>query len=378
MFGLDLNHPETLIGIRPLPDGKFGAFHPDASTSHVVAIALSGREVLCKVLPWNTHRSDSEILVGLKQHFADFVQPLVIDFQRLNDNHLKIMMSSLERVKQLCASVPSHFIIRAIDHESYAIARALKKTGVISEETFCFYYTENNLVKISVFDKNLLIFYDEWENIEKINQHPLIENIKRVALENKSHLLALGLALREKNDWNLHPSQTEKEHHVHEQGILFLVKATLYSILLCFIAHILLMGLVFSQHTYNHFLEKEFQKTWQSSFSVQSQKTQIISMETQMKTLQQLRKQQQPSTILLQSLMHAMPEGVFLMQLSLQDNHVQLEGRAVTAEQTQTLLNNLKKVSTLETPVMNTPQPDASEPPYQFSFSVSATLRRMP
>jgi Tfp pilus assembly protein PilN len=378
MFGLDLCVPSTLIGIHPLPDSKFDVFYADPSVSQPVAISLSGSNIFCKVLSWNTRLSDSEILAGLKQHFADFNQPLVIDFQRLNDNNLNVMMTSLEHVRQLCASVPSHFVIHAIDHESYAIARALKKTDAVSEEKFCFYYTENDLIKLSIFDKNLLIFYGEFESSEKINQYPLIENIKRVALENKSHLLALGLALREKTDWNLHPSQTEKEDRVHSQGILFLIKATLYAVLLCFIAHILLIGLVFSQHTYNHFLERNFEKIWQSSSSVQSQKTQIISMNTQMKILQQLKQQQQPSLILLQSLRHAMPEGVFLTQLSLQDNQVQLEGRAVTTEQTQALLNNLKKVSTLKNPVMSTPQPDTSEPPYQFSFSVSATLRGAP
>ena len=106
MFGLDLCAPSTLIGIQPLPDGTFDVIYADPSTSHPVAISLSGNNVFCKVLPWNTHLSDSEILTGLKQHFADFNQPLVIDFQRLNDNNLKVMMASLEYIRQLCASVP--------------------------------------------------------------------------------------------------------------------------------------------------------------------------------------------------------------------------------------------------------------------------------
>ncbi len=338
-----------------------------------ITLSLSANAVLLKTLPWNTALSKTETLRQLKQLFSDFDQPLVMDYQTRGKNHITVMMATLESINELCASVPKHCIIDAIDHESYAIARALKKTGSISEDTFCFYYLENNLIKLHVFENNHLIFYDEFENSEKINQYPLIENIKRVALENKSYLLTLGLTLRENTDMNLHPS-FEKSQTIHRDGLKFLLKSGFYAVLLFLVAHILLTGLLFSHHAYNQYLQKKYNAVWSATSSIQTQKAQINLMNTQLQTLQQLKQQQQPSIALMQSLMHAMPEGVFLMQLSLKNNQVQLEGRSVTKEQTQTLLDNLKKITVLENPVMTPPQPDTNVPPYQFSFSVSATL----
>lgn len=376
MFGLDLNSPTVLVSTARLPDGDIETLTPHPSRTYPVAISLSENDIFTKVIAWDTHLSDEKISTDLIQHFKDFNQPLALDFKRVDNAHLKIMAAPLERIKQLCATVPDQFKIQAIDHESYAIARALQKTGMVTEKKFCFHYTENNLIKLSVFDENHLVFYDEFDHVEKINQHPLIENIKRVALENKSYLLALGLAVRENTDWNLHPSHTDKKNNPHGQGIVFLIKSILYAVLCCLIGYIGLIGLLFSQHMYNKFLVHDFQKTWAIAASVQTQKTQIKTMETEMQTVQQLKSKQQPSLLLLQSLAHAMPEGVFLMRLSLDGSHVELQGRAVTQEQTQTLMNNLKAVHSLENPVMGPAQPDTTEPPYQFSFSISATLRR--
>ncbi|HEV2613514.1 MAG TPA: PilN domain-containing protein [Gammaproteobacteria bacterium] len=371
MFGLDLDSPNTPIGVKQYPDGKFELLTPPKNILIETAISLPESEVFSKILIKDTHLSDTEILKELDAYFADFNKPLAIDFQRLEGNKIRVMAATQEKIKQLCEHVPSTIKVCAIDNESYAIARALKKTGAITEKKFGFFYTQGNKIKLSVFENNHLIFYDETESK---NHYPQFENIKIIMLENKSYLLALGLALREKTDWNLYPWRAEEAQCVHRRGFIFLAKSMLYSILLYAIAHIALMGLLFSQEKYNQLLEKEFENTSAQSTTIQSQKTQIKTMQTEMLALQKLKQQQLPSLQLLNDLNHAMPDGVFLTQLSLQHNQIQLSGLAVTEDQTNMLMKNLSTINTLAQPTLHNLQPDTSEPPYHFSFSVSATL----
>ena len=374
MYGLDLNFPTDIIGITYLPNGKFDVTHPSKNISLEAAISLPESEVFSKILLQDAHLSDNEILKGLDAYFADFNKPLALDFQRLENNKIKVMAAPLEKIKQLYDRVPPNIKICAIDNESYAIARALKKTGVVTEEHFGFFYTERHKKKLSIFKNNHLVFYDESENKENC---PIIEsvtkNITIIAVENKPYLLALGLALREKTDWNLLPWRAENAQFVHRHGILLLAKSIIYSILFCVAAYFALIALVFSQQKYNQLLEKNFEKTWVETATIQSQKTQIKTMQTEMLTLQKLKQQQLPSLQLLNALNHAMPDGVFLTQLSLHENNIQISGHSVTQEQIDPLMKNLKNIHTIVNPTLNNVQPDASEPPYHFSFTVSAT-----
>jgi Tfp pilus assembly protein PilN len=371
-YGLDLNFPHTLIGIKQTPGGTFEIFEPPKNISLEAAISLPESEVFSKMLIQDTRLSDNEIFKRLDAYFADFNKPLVIDFQRLEGNKIKVMAAPLEKTKKLCEQVSANIKICAIDNESYAIARALKKTGVVSEDDFGFFYTEHHKKKLSVFKNNHLIFYNETESTKDC---PEIENLKIIALENKPYLLALGLALRENTDWNLHRGRAENAQLSHRQGFLFLTRSIIYSILFCVAAHFALTGLVFSQQKYNQLLEKDFEKTWAETSTIQSQKRQINTMQTQLLTLQALKNQQLPSLHLLNSLSHAMPDGVFLTQLSLQEKNIQISGRAVTQEQIDPLMKNLKNIPLIINSTLHDIQSDASEPPYHFSFTVSANLK---
>lgn len=371
MFGLDLDSPTTPLGVKHHSEDKFEVVEPPKNIFIEAAISLPESEVLSKILIKDTNLPDTEILKELDAYFADFNKPLAIDFQRLEGNKIRVMAATQEKIKQLCESVPSTIKVCAIDNESYAIARALKKTGAVTEEKFGFFYTQGNKIKLSIFENNHLIFYDE---AESKNHYPQFENIKIIMLENKPYLLALGLALREKTDWNLLPWRAEEAQHVHRRGFMFLVKSILYSVLLYAIAHIALMGLLFFQEKYNQLLEKEFEKTAAQSTTTQSQKTQIKTMQAKILALQKLKQQQHPSLQLLNDLNHAMPDGVFLTQLSLQHNQIQLNGLAVTEDQANTLMKNLSAINNIAQPMLHNLQPDTSEPPYHFSFSVSATL----
>jgi len=376
MYGLDLNFPADIIGIRDLPDGKFDVIHPPKNISLEVAIALPESEVFSKILLQDTHLSDNEILNGLDAYFADFNKPLALDFQRLENNKIKVMAAPLEKIKQLCDRTSPNMKICAVDNESYAIARALKKTGIVTEEHFGFFYTEHHRKKLSVFKNNHLVFYDESEHTENC---PIIADIPKeisiIAIENKPYLLALGLALREKTDWNLLPWRAENAQCVHRHGILLLAKSIIYSVLFCVAAHVALIALIFSQQKYNQLLEQDVEKVSAETSAVQLQKTQIKTMQTEILTLQKLKKQQLPSLQLLNSLNHAMPDGVFLTQLSLHENTIQISGRSVTQEQIDPLMKNLNNIHTIVNPTLNNVQPDDSEPPYHFSFTVSATQR---
>lgn len=371
MFGLDLSLPSVLIGVKQTSDGKFETVLPSKNISPKVTISLPESEVFSKILIQDTSLSDREILKGLSAYFADFNKPLALDFQRLEGNKIKVMAAPLEKIKQLCERVSPNMTICAIDNEAYAIARALKKTGAITKNNFGFCYTEKNTQKLNIFKNNHLSFYDEIDIKEKC---PLFEDITMINVENKPYLLALGLALREKTDWNLLPWRTEHAQLVHRRGFLLLAKSIIYSLLFCLVAHVALTGLIFSQQKYNQLLEKDFVNHWAATADIQSQKTQMKTMQSQMATLQKLKKQQLPSLQLLNSLNHAMPDGVFLTQLSLQNNQIQLAGLAVTQDQTDTLMQNLNTLQSFVSPTLNNLQADISVPPYHFSFTVSATL----
>lgn len=385
MFGLDLNSspdlPPVLIGINPLPLGKFEVIVSPKNISSPVSIALPENEIFSKILLLERYLSDNEILHRLTAYFADFNQPLAWDFQRLEENKILAIAAPLAKIKELCDRVPKSIKINAIESEGYAIARALKKTQRIIGENFGFSYCENNKIKLAVFEKNYLIYYDEaknnyLENLEdKINlfkkSYPHLADISIISLENKPYLLALGLALREKTDWNLYPGRAEDAKLAHRNGILFISKAALFSLIACFIIHILL-NLFFNQ-SHKTLLPPPTVNTTQSP----AQTAQINQLKHKLLLLDKLKLQQQPSIQLLNNLNHVMPEGVFLTQLKFNNPEIELSGRAVTQEQVDTLMKNLKNINFFNNPVLNNTQPDMSEPPYNFSFAISTAAKEV-
>jgi len=295
-------------------------------------LALPDSVIFTKTLEWDTQLSDTDILAGLDLYFADMDKPLAIDFKRLNQTQLRVMMTEQDNIQHLSHSVDS------VESVSYAIKRALDKHGKLTGPVTGFYFSENNHIFLSIFEDNNLVFYHEGDTMPPLP----IADIPLFFIEDKLHWLNQGLSLWTEADWNLLPWRLHQLKKRHRQGRLFCIKAVLASLLLVILAHIILI-------------------------TVLQDKT-----NTRLKTVQT--QQQTAAVQLFHDLNTLVPTGVYLNDFSIDYPTVQLTGRAITPAQLEKFRKNLENNPLLNQIVL-TEKPDNTQPPYRFMFNATAHYR---
>ena len=108
------------------------------------------------------------------------------------------------------------------------------------------------------------------------------------------------------------------------------------------------------------------------TLEMQQQKSKLLP---QINTLNNLQADQQQTTQLLNELSTITPAGVYLTNLSLQNQQVTLVGKTVSSAQLAVLMQNINRSLLLNQALLNEMKFDNTTPPYQESFIIQSQLK---
>jgi type IV pilus assembly protein PilN len=111
------------------------------------------------------------------------------------------------------------------------------------------------------------------------------------------------------------------------------------------------------------------------TLEMQQQKNKLLP---QINTLNNLQADQQQTTQLLNELSTITPAGVYLTNLSLQNQQVTLVGKTVSSAQLAVLIQNINRSLLLNQALLNEMKFDNTTPPYQESFIIQSQLKPSP
>lgn len=111
------------------------------------------------------------------------------------------------------------------------------------------------------------------------------------------------------------------------------------------------------------------------ALEMQQQKSKLLP---QINTLNNLQADQQQTTQLLNELSTITPAGVYLTNLSLQNQQVTLVGKTVSSAQLAVLMQNINRSLLLSQALLNEMKFDNTTPPYQENFIIQSQLKPSP
>jgi len=176
------------------------------------------------------------------------------------------------------------------------------------------------------------------------------------------------------SQWNLLPWRAEQRQQQRGNSVKFLVKSILFAVFLVLLAHVVFLLLLHIQDENNSVFSKKIKHLQSSAMPVQQAQQQIQVLQTQMTALQQLGTARDKPLKLLNAVSKMMPDGIYLTQLSLQNQHIEMLGSAETMDQVQQLLKNMQQNPLFLQPHLQSSNPVSNEAPYLYRFTIDAAL----
>lgn len=174
---------------------------------------------------------------------------------------------------------------------------------------------------------------------------------------------------------NLVSSHTTRQRQRKEEFGLVVIISCLLSFCLIVVIHQLLLKQIHSYQQQTTLLSQQITKQDNLFSDLQYLQIQKAQLTAQLNTLTILLADREQTKQLFTDLSNSMPAGVYLTNLSRQNQNVTLNGKSITPVQLTLLMLNLNKTTMLNHPQIGSLKSDTTNPPYTDDFEVFLQLK---